>query len=273
MFDWIPFVYEISQFLYKVFRKANITISEIFIRLKFKNYYIRKYVQEVTVLKNGHGIITCELNMKIFNLQERITVRRWFDISDGGPNATINHSGFSKSNGEKRFLESDFFYKAYIGGLDVTNKAVSIKQYPNMIYKDGEYQNVSKELINKVFSFEFVIDPAEFPKNSTEIKIMYCFSNPDMFDIVNQSENNVNTQISIEHKIRNLCHIISFENGLIVAKDSIQKCVKELAYQSDVRKKSNHKVQNSLYYNKYVISKRNPKYHSLISFCCRASVK
>lgn len=229
------------------------------------DYYFEEYTKHVTVYKNGNGIIMNTFTVTVNNPDNFKEFKRKLNIEDGKKDTSFpSLSTMKKLNKDKRFKEFGFWtYKSANSIVESTIEKYWSDSDPEEI--DHRAQQNPQEL-----RWVFEINNKKIKKNTLH-KIAYAISIPCLYpiengifvdDIANEpnTEGKSSTSIHVEHYIKKITYIISFEDGIKL--ESEPECITVNGRRIPIY---DFNLEEGIFYNKYAFTINNPSYGTNIS--------
>lgn len=223
------------------------------------DYKIIKHFKQVTVYKNGHGIIETRFKIKIFNPENFKKFYRNINISDAKP-ATCFPDFDTMINTDKQYRLSRFG----LWNSCENNIIKNIKKCNDV--EDNDFLSNFTNHPGKDLSFKFIIDNSQIKKNGI-YEFSYSVSIPGMYNIngFNPLDNSfMKTQININHYTENVEYLVAFDKDFSFEQSPICEINKKLA-------NGKHKNKNIVgeyviqdFYHKYYFRIHQPEFNNKI---------
>lgn len=257
---------KIAHWLYgktKEWLKYNIIDELYYKRFKKEVFYFKNYAKHLTVYRNGHGILINSFTIRVLNKEKFEKLEREIDISD-----SKKQTCFPEPNRIRnvplgsRFRKFGFWYLCDSNGCYDLIQEVEIEPFRHQ----------------KGIKFNFKIDKRVLMTlNSNYFYLTYALSIPGMFPIQNgfldmpnlpDNFDQFNSSLEVIHRIEKLNYIVAFEKGIAVDNSTIKFSVlnKTKTCHEEYTNKKELKLNfaNDIFYDKYSINIKRPKYHSQI---------
>lgn len=261
----------ICYIVYKKSQKKNVTeekrktLKDEEINYDKEDYYFKSYHKNLTVYKNGNGILINSFELVVNNINSITQFTREIDISDSKINTEFPKlKQMKKTDLNDRFKKFGFWYKC----LNNDNLITSVSEHywtENGIGVDSVAQSNPKDL-------KWIM---EMNPSSIEVgkpyKIVYVMSIPDMFPIehglfseeianVRGTQGIFKSQFNVKHKIKNFTYTVSFENGLHLHKNPTGHVIL-----SNKKENLHYETEDNIIFNRYIFNITNPKHSSTIN--------
>ena len=228
-----------------------------------EDYYFINYVKHLTIYKDGTGIIIHSFTVVINNIHNFKRIRRKLNIEDGNI-----YSHFPSIEDMMKTSKSDRFDKFGFWYYSRDNIISEVKEF--YWQKNSSEENKKIKANPKEIRWVFKIDKQRINEN-VPYDISYVISVPGLAPIENGRLNcNLrqeefgdicSSNMNIDHKIRNLKYIISFEKE--VELETIPECRYIIGEQDESSElKIEGECENSILYDKYIFNINNPKFNS-----------
>ena len=227
------------------------------------DYYFIDYTKHITIYKNGNGIIMHQFTVLVNNTEKFKRIRRKLNIEDGNINSKFSSlEEMMKTNKSERFDKFGFWY------YSKDNIISDVKEYywqKNSSAEDTKVKNNPKELrwifkinkqrINKETPYNITYAISVPGLSALENGRLNCELLSDEFDDISSSNMN------IDHKIKNLRYIISFEEEVELEKTPT--CSYIVQGQDDSEElQVEGEEENNILYKKWIFNINNPKFNS-----------
>lgn len=232
------------------------------------DYYFEEYKKQITLYKNGHGILSTTFKIKVINPEKFTSIRRKLNIADGKKNAHFKSlDEMLKTDKEKRFTDFGFWF------CSDSNVITGVKEF---YFSDNDYSKEDKAIKNnpKELRWIFKLNNSKIKKNHT-YTMGYAISVPGMFPISNgvfDEENNpfddgyddFSSELKVVHAIKKVIYTVAIEKGIQIEDDL--KCVL-IDHKKDGSEKTiplDGIMRDSVFYDKYTYIIDNPHINSTI---------
>lgn len=227
------------------------------------DYYFTDYEKHITIYRNGNGIIIHRFTVIVNNVDKFRRIRRKLNIEDG--NVHSNFPSLEKmmqADKAERFDKFGFWY------YDKNNIISEVKEY--YWQKNSDEESKKLKCNPKEIRWIFKINKHNVQRNKP-YEIIYAVSIPGLAPLENgrlnrelQSEDfgdESSSNMNIDHKIRNLRYIISFEEGVEI--ETAPQCRYIISGQDEPRETvvAGTKEYDMLY-NKYIFQINAPEFNS-----------
>lgn len=226
------------------------------------SFRITNMSKSVTAYKNGHGIISQDIELEIINRTKMKTFKRMLDISDAPAQCKFKQlKNMRKTKINDRFSQLGFWYKSEPFGV--------ISSVEQVFEESSETRIV----------FNFIFEEGHLSKyKANHIKLSYGFSIPNLYPITDgkfdssllregHQSSVISSNFSVNYdKMKFYQCTLGFEDGInFVSIDS-----KYFPKGKDQNFKAvNSILMNDLFYKKYKVYKKKPKLGSIIATECK----
>lgn len=231
-----------------------------------KDYYFSNYEKEITVYKNGNGIIIHKFTVVANDINALQQIRRKLNIEDGVKTSKFpSLEEMTKTAKSNRFTDYGFWYKAEDDLIS------DVKEY----YWDNKTKKENKKLKKNPQEIRWVfnINKSKLVEKKS-YKICYAISVPglaalrdgklDKELLHDKTEEYSFSNMQIDHKIMKLRCIISFEEGIVLDAKPECKCVidkQDGSKELDITGTEHYDI----FYRKYIFDIDYPEFGSDIS--------
>lgn len=224
------------------------------------DYYFEDYTKHVTIYKNGNGIIMNTFNIVINNTDNFKEFKRKINVEDGKKDIVFpSLSKMKAAAKDNRF--SDFGFWIYKPKNSIIASVIEKYWADN---DPDEEDHISKEN-PKELRWVFTVNKS-IVRNKKDHKISYAISVPGLYplekgefnaDIANepQSSGKASSSIHVEHYIKKITYIVSFENG--VKLETEPECY---TYDGKKHPVCDFELEEGVFYNKYIFRIEKPSY-------------
>lgn len=240
-------------------------------RDKKATHYFENYHKHVTIYNDGTGVVINEFDM-VFNRREHTFLKRGLDISDGKKEAFFPELvEMEKTKISDRFNKCGFWY------YSDDNIISSVKErYWTDEDDENDTENIALKNNDKVLRWEFEFNYSRICPNR-KYKVIYVMSIPAMYPIkegrldrnsindeqlLSDLESGNSTSIRINNPIRNFYYTVSFESGILLAREP--RCMFKHINQQEDLTHPRLKHEYNVLYNKYTCNITKPKIGSII---------
>lgn len=229
------------------------------------DYYFANYEKHITIYKNGNGIIIHKFTVVVNNVDKFRRIRRKLNIEDG--KISSNFPTLEKmmhTNKSERFDKFGFWY------YDKDNIISEVKEY--YWQKDSEEENKKAKSNTKELRWIFRINRHSVKQN-VPYDIVYAISVPGLAPLENGKLNRdlmseefgdtCHSVMNIDHKIKNLRYIISFEHE--VELEAVPQCILIITGQDEAQESPiDGEKEYDILYNKFVFDIASPEFKSVV---------
>lgn len=227
------------------------------------DYYFADFEKHITIYRNGNGIIIHKFTVIVNNVDKFRRIRRKLNIEDGNI-----HSNFPSLDKMRQTDKADRFDKYGFWYYDKNNIISEVKEY--YWQKNSEEESKKSKCNSKEIRWIFKINKQNVQKNKP-YEVIYIISVPGLAplekgrldrkllsdDFGDESSSNMN----IDHKIRNLRYIISFEEGIEL--ETVPQCRYIISDQDEIKETAVIGTKEyDLIYNKYIFCINAPEFNS-----------
>lgn len=227
------------------------------------DYYFTDYEKHITIYRNGNGIIIHRFTVIVNNVDKFRRIRRKLNIEDGNV-----HSNFPTLAEMAHTDKADRFDKYGFWYYDKDNIIAEVKEF--YWQKSSEEESKKSKCNPKEIRWIFKINKHNVQRNKP-YEIMYIISVPGLAplekgrlnrkllsdDFGDESSSNMN----IDHKIRNLRYILSFEEGIEL--ETVPQCRYIISDQDEIKETAvTGAKEYDLIYNKYIFNINAPEFNS-----------
>lgn len=205
-------------------------INKKFSSVKFKisdidDYYFDEYEKQVTIYKNGNGIIIHKFVVIVKDINKFKKIRRKLNISDGAKTSRFpTLDEMRRTPKSDRFKDFGFWYSSENNIISNVTES----------YWDDNSPHENKKIKNDPKELRWIF---RINKNKIQIgvpyEIRYIISIPGLSPLEDgrlnpnlQNEPDINTVscMKVDHKIKKLKYTISFEDGIDLESVPVGKC-------------------------------------------------
>lgn len=245
----------ILELIYKIFCRFYLLFRDLHYRARGISFYIDDYNKTVTVYKDGHGIITNSLKIKVLDWQKfnQQGMERYFDISESSKKSTKLPALQDMIAAERcsRFTGFGFWYQSTADIIQL-----------DKILSDGDYYK----------RWTFKVDPTriELIKNNT-IELSYAISVPGLFPVKDgyydqgeaQCEDPFKSELCIKNQINRITYVISFDKEVNIKNHIVDATIviPKVNDENTVQLQS-LQCKDDLFYYRFFFTKRFPKFQS-----------
>lgn len=229
------------------------------------DYYFANYEKHITIYKNGNGIIIHKFTVIVNNVDKFRRIRRKLNIEDG--KVSSNFPELEKmihTNKSERFDKFGFWY------YDKDNIISEVKEF--YWKKDSEEEDKKAKSNPKELRWVFKINRRSVKQN-VPYEIVYAISVPGLAALENgkldkellseEFGDTSSSVMNIDHKIKNLRYIISFEHE--VELEAVPQCILIITGQDESQESTiAGKNEYDILYNKYVFDIDSPEFKSVV---------
>lgn len=235
--------------------------SELF--EKEQDYYFSDYEKQLTIYKNGHGIITHKFHVITNDVDKLRQIRRRLNIEDGAEASNFpSLDAMMKTDKGKRLSDFGFWYKSE------DNIITDVQEYywnSGMPNEDNRIRNNPKEI-----RWLFKLDSSRLQKGKS-YEICYIISVPGLAALENgrlnkelandKSQDRSFSSMQVDRRIKKLRYIISFEEGISL--ENIPVCKRIISEQDRAKEVDIQGVRDyNLFYTKFIFEMDNPEFGS-----------
>lgn len=206
-----------------------------------------EYTKQITVYRDGHGILMNTFVINVLNKDQFLTMRRSLDIHDACKDTHFKSiEEMSSMRRRDRFDKMGFWYEP--------------KEYINRIIP-----HIDESSKNLEWSFQFdkskiinLKDPSFYMSYSLSIPKMFPVSD-NYFDAENapSGDNLCTTYLEVRHKVKKFTYIVSFEKNM-----KFEQYPSFKNYPSGIDHGEFNEIKledkSDIFYNRYVGSIKNP---------------
>lgn len=217
------------------------------------DYIVLNTTKEVTVYCDGHGVVTCTYEFYVINPENFTYFDRKLNIEDACKDSEFpSLEDMLKCDKKDRLKNFGFWYSC------TDNCVYNIEEF---YWSDNNHNEENRTSKNnpKELRWRFNINTAKIKKGGV-YKLTYAISVPGIFPITDGkydssidkiNTNRMSSSFKMEHYMRSIIYIVSFEDGITFA--SPPKGQFNVDSQSNRDENANIKPQliQNVFYNKY----------------------
>lgn len=266
-FTWLTVV----NGFFQLFKNLNF-IGKIYEKTKYgKDYYFEEYDKQITIFKDGHGILTNTMKIKVLNPADFCVLHRRLGLSDSKPQAVFSSlEEMLQTSIPDRFDSLGFWYSC----SDDIVTGIEEFYYSD---DDSSRENVVLKKNPKELRWRFNLNSNKIQKNKT-YTIQYAISVPGMFTIDNGYFNEnwlslgltpeLSSSLKVKHTMKKLNYIIAIEKDVHLKSDVVCDVVGHKKTGTEIKRHLHGKMHDDLFYRKYEFNIKNPQINSSIRITC-----
>lgn len=234
------------------------------------DYVILNFTKDVAIYRNGHGIITCSLDILVINPANISKISRSLNVEDACSTTQFPKLDEMKScKCKDRFTNYGFWYKST---SDFISDVVEFYWDDNDENKENPISKKNPQEIR----YQFLVDQSKISKNGV-YNLTYAFSIPGLYPITEYKYDStkncvitdyMRTCFAVMHHIKHLEYTVSFDDGSPASVAFKKHPSGEISHPAN----NNHNkivplspvMVNNIFYTKYKFVVDYPKFHSTI---------
>lgn len=224
------------------------------------DYYFEDYTKHVTVYKNGNGIILQTFDIVVNNPENFKEFKRKINVEDGKKDLIFPSLSKMKATPKEKRFET-FGFWVYKPSNSIINRTTEKYWADN----DPEEIDHAAQRNNKELRWVFEIKRNKV-KNNQPHKMGYAISIPGFYpiekgrfvkEVANEPDMNgrASTSIHVEHYIKKITYIVSFEEGIKFNKEP--ECFLINGERNPIHI---FEYEEGIFYNKYIFTIDKPSY-------------
>lgn len=237
---------------------------------KGTDYVILNFTKDVAIYRNGHGIITCSLDILVINPANMKIISRSLNIEDACSTTKFPKlAEMKKCKCKDRFTDYGFWYKSTDDFISDVNE---------FYWDDNDEEKENPILKNnpQIMRYQFRVNQSKIVKNGI-YNLTYAFSIPGLYPIADYRydatkscaiKEYMQTCFTVRHHIKHLEYTVSFDDGSpanVSFKDFPSGEISRLGNNNHSKTVPLSPVMvNNIFYTKYKFVVNYPKFRSTI---------